>query len=153
MEARRGSDGRALLVWTLASAATAGLILLLDRAVRLDWPPVLWPFVLMTLYALWMAGPAASLVAFLRFVPWVGPRIGPGFWRFWAATALLAELALAGVVIGVWLHTGDHGFTPVKLVSAFAVLLAVVSAVAGAIYWGLAALLRAVPAGCFRADV
>lgn len=152
MDGRQGSDVRALMVWTLASAVIAGLILVLGQVVRLDWPPAVWPWVMLSFYALWIAGPSASVVGFLRFLPGVGRVIGPGFLRFWAATLVLAELGLAGIVIGVWLTTGDHGFNPLKLVSAFAVLLALVSAGAGAIYWGLAAALRAVPAGCLRAD-
>lgn len=152
MTARSGGDFRALMVWTLASALVAGLILGLDRVVRLDWPADLWPWVLMTLYGLWIAGPAASIVAFLRFLPGVGRVIGPGFLRFWGVTLVLAELGLAGIVIGVWLNSGGHGFNPLKLVSAFAVLLALVSAGTGAIYWGLAVALRAVPAACLRTD-
>lgn len=153
MSLRRGGDLRALFAWTLSGGLTALGITGLDRATRLDWPADLWPWVLLTLYALWLAGPAASLVALARLLPPIGRKIGPGFLRFWLATVVLAELALAGIVVGVWLNTGDHGFNPLKLVSAFAVLLALVSAVSGAIYWGLAAALRAEPAACFRADV
>ena len=153
MTDRRGGDGRALIVWTLATLIVVGLILLFDRLVRLDWPAGVWPFVLMGLYALWLAGPAASLVAFLRLLPGVGPLIGPGFLRLWLTTLVLAELGFAIVVGFVILRTGSGGFDPWKLVSAFAVLLALVSAGTGAIYWGLAAALRPVPAACFRSDV